>query len=170
MKSKLCTHVVQRVEVGLYKAVTPRSWQGHLKVTARSQQSQINTKVLNKAYFCCFCSNFVHLRWPWWLKPSRTPIWIYTKHTQEVTGVFLCWRGHTPSNHAYVIPVWNGANNKMMAVLRPMVNTSISCEEIQPKYTWGHGFRMYFWGVLPQGHGKVISRSQQVKSTQKRGK
>ena len=26
--------------------------------------------------------------------------------------------------------------DKMMAVLRPMVNTSISCEEIQPKYTW----------------------------------
>ena len=95
MKSKPCTHVVQRVGVGLYKAVTPRSWQGHLKVTARSHQSQINTKVLNKAYFCCFCSNFVHLRCPWWLKPSRTPTWMYTKHTQEVTGVFLCWRGHT---------------------------------------------------------------------------
>ena len=30
--------VVQRVGVELYRAVTPRSWQGHLKVTAKSNQ------------------------------------------------------------------------------------------------------------------------------------
>ena len=37
---------------------TPKSWQGHLKVTARSNQP----KLAKIAYFCSFCYNYVHLR------------------------------------------------------------------------------------------------------------
>ena len=44
----------------------------------------------------------------------------------------------------------------------PMATTSNTLYEYQPKYTcrW-HGLGLGFKGVLPQGHDKVISRSQQ---------
>ena len=42
---------------------TPSSWQGHLKVTARSNQ----LKLAKIAYFCSFCFNYVHLRCLRWL-------------------------------------------------------------------------------------------------------
>ena len=171
------------VGVELHRAVTPRSWQGHLKVTSRSNQH----KGVKIAYFCCFCSIEISMIVETQLATNNE---LYQTYPNRLQGWYRVWRGYTPANHPYVTPVWNSKNwpnNKTMAMFRPMVNTSILCEEIQPKYTWGHGFRMYFSGVKvqtvytcgPKGWGwalescypKVISRSQQghskVKSIQK---
>ena len=41
-----------------------------------------------------------------------------------------------------------------------MVITSNTYDESQPKYTWWHGLGLGLTGVLPQGHNKVIARSQ----------
>ena len=43
----------------------------------------------------------------------------------------------------------------------PMATTSNTLDESQPKFTWWHGLGLGFKVVLPQGHDKVISRSQQ---------
>ena len=44
--------------VGLHKGVTSRSCQGHLKVTAKSNQPK-SVKILS---FCCYCFISVHLK------------------------------------------------------------------------------------------------------------
>ena len=51
-----------------------------------------------------------------------------------------------------------------------MPNTSNKSVGTQPKYTWWHGLRLGFIWELPQGHGKVISRSQQSQISSKRSK
>ena len=43
--------------VVLHRVANSRSWQGHFKVTARSNQPKLG-KI---AYFGSFCSNYVHL-------------------------------------------------------------------------------------------------------------
>ena len=52
------TFVVKWVVVGFRRVVTPRSWQGRLKVMARSNQ----LKTAEMQFFCCFFYNYVHFR------------------------------------------------------------------------------------------------------------
>ena len=42
-----------------------------------------------------------------------------------------------------------------------MVGTLIKSDEAQSKYAWWPGLGLSFIELLPQGHGKVISRSHQ---------
>ena len=50
--------------VGINSGVTPRSQQGHLKVTGRSNQLQVGKTTL----FCWFYFNSTHFKCQWWLK------------------------------------------------------------------------------------------------------
>ena len=49
-----------------------------------------------------------------------------------------------------------------------MASTSNKSVRAQPMYTWWHVLVISFTGELPQGHGKVISRSQQGQISSKR--
>ena len=76
--------LVQGVRVGLYRAVTPRSWQNHLKVTPKSQQSQ--HKTVEKADFCCF-DTFFSLKMPMIVKPNWAQDGCPPSIPQEITGL-----------------------------------------------------------------------------------
>ena len=63
---------------------------------------------------------------------------LYQTYPNRLQGWYRVWRGYTPANHSYVTPVWNSRNwpnNKTIAMFRPMVNTSILCDEVQTVYT-----------------------------------
>ena len=45
-------------------------------------------------------------------------------------------------------------------MFEPMASTLNTYDESQPNYTWWHGSGLGLTGVLPQGHNKVIARSQ----------
>ena len=65
---------------------------------------------------------------------------LYQTYPNRLQGWYRVWRGYTPANHAYVTPVWNSrnwTNNKTIAMFRPMVNTSILCDEVRTVYTRG---------------------------------
>ena len=61
---------------------------------------------------------------------------------------------------------WCGERGEI--VFEPMAGTSKKSVRAQPMYTWWHGLVMSFTGELAQGHGKVISRSQQGQISSKR--
>ena len=56
----------------------------------------------------------------------------------------------------------------MKLIFKPMASTSNKSVRAQPMYTWWHVLVISFTGELPQGHGKVISRSQQGQISSKR--
>ena len=70
-----------------------------------------------------------------------------------------------PSNHPYVSPFWygrNGPNNSQIVIFGPLTSTHIKADEVRSLYIWWHGLWLFFMGVLPQCHDKVISRSNRL--------
>ena len=53
--------------------------------------------------------------------------------------------GVIPQQITLVWNIRNGPNNKMIAMFRPMVNTLILCNDVQPEYT--HGPKGWGWAL-----------------------
>ena len=66
--------------------------------------------------------------------------------------------------------IMNWCEERGDIVFEPMASTSNKSVRAQPMYTWWHVLVISFTGELPQGHGKVISRSQQGQISSKRVK
>ena len=64
--------------------------------------------------------------------------------------------------------IMNWCEERGDIVFEPMASTSNKSLRAQPMYTWWHVLVISFTGELPQGHGKVISRSQQGQISSKR--
>ena len=144
--------------VGPYKGVTSRSCKGHLKVTAWSNQPKI-VKIVS---FRCYCSNSVHLRWLWLLKPTQAPTRRYTKHISRGYRVIWGLEGNTPQNDLYVTPIpydRNRPNNRYSVMFGPITNTLLKVMKPNPskhgETGWGRASYGYYPKVksrLSQGH------------------
>ena len=64
--------------------------------------------------------------------------------------------------------IMNWCEERGDIVFEPMVSTFNKSVRAQPMYTWWHVLVISFTGELLQGHGKVISRSQQGQISSKR--
>ena len=128
------------------------------------KQGQMSLKWMKIAFwkkllkFCSFeMSMVVETRQDPRMELYRNTPWNYRVY-------YKGWRGNTPSNYPFVTPFSygrNGPNDKTIVMFGPMASTSNTFDESQPKYTWWHGLGLGFTWVLPQGHDKVISRSQE---------
>ena len=142
------------------------SCEGHLKITARSNE----LKTVENSLFCCFLLQLCSLKMPmmdWnWPRPQHGPI---SKHPRGYRGIIRFW-GFLPqpppqitlaSPQSMAVPTI--FKNRCMPYLDqwPVGPTSDISIWPETKYTWWHGLGLGFIGELLQGHGKVILRSQQ---------
>ena len=154
--------MVTWVGVGLHWGVTRRSWQGHLKVTARSNQLKIG----ENNQFLLVLLQFSSLEMSMVVEnPLDSSMEIWPKHPRGYSGNISAG-GVIPHQMTLMPPLSHIAEmdqiiNSTIVMLGPMATTSNTLDESQTKYTWWHGLGLGFKGVLPQGHDKVISRSQQ---------
>ena len=147
-------------EVGLHKGVTPRSCQGHLKVTAKSNQPK-RVKIVS---FCSYCSNSVHLRCLW-VMTIETHLVGTPNTSQEVTWVIWRLESNTPpprQNDLYVTPPpisydRNGPNSIYSVMFRPITNTLLKVMKPNPSKHGETGWGKPLYGYYP----KVKSRSSQ---------
>ena len=151
------------------------SWQGHLKVTTRSN----NTKQVKITFLLLFSYNYVHFRCPWWFEtyldlnadqstPPPTPICYH-----NISG-----RGFYPPPFPFKQPfcrhclIWqNGPNNTLMLYFDqwPIYINYIWQSTTQVYMVKGSGAR--FYGVVTprswQSHLKVKESSNQHKTGEK---
>ena len=80
-----------------------------------------------------------------------------------VIEVWYPWPLGWYKNVSYTHCHWKGVE----LIFESMASTFIKSVRTQPMWTWWHGLVMSFTGELPQGHGKVISRSQQGQMSSK---
>ena len=145
--------------VGLDRGVTPRSKQGHLKVTGRSNQIQIGENSL----FLLVLLHFNSLEMPMVVKT-------HIDHSMEIyQNIPWGYRdniragGVIPHQITLMSPLLHMAENQIiqrLSCLDQWPVLQIHYEESQPKYTWWHGLGLGLTGVLLKGHKKVIARSQ----------
>ena len=155
-------------------SATQRSWQGHLKVTARSNQLKMDENNLFLLFFLQLCPLKMSMMVQTHLKPNTE----FTKHiSRHYRGFIGVGRVLTPSNHPYVSPVWcdrNWQKNRQIVLFQPIVNyvPTIRVDGAQPKqiYTWQHALELGVIGVFVrsrQGHLEVKARSKQLKVVEK---
>ena len=145
---------------GLHRDVTPRSQQGPLKVTGRSNQIQIGANSL----FLLVLLQFNSLEMPMVVEThidhsmeiyQKTP-WGYRANIRAI-----------PHQITLMSPLYHMAEMDQiiyrLSCLDQWPVLQIHYEESQPKYTWWHGLGLGLTGVLPKGHTKVIARSQKCK-------
>ena len=146
--------------LGFTGSITPRSWQGHLNVTGRSNQLQIGE---NSLFLCCF--NSAHLRCLWWLRLTWTPAWKYNRSTPRGYRGNIRARGVIPHQITLMSPLSHMAEiDKITQRLSCLDQWPVGLLHThwmnpKPKYTWWHGLGVGLdRGVTPrsqQGHLKV---------------
>ena len=149
---------------------TPRSWQGHLKVTARSNQLKMDENNLFLFLFLQLCPLKMSMVIQTYLERNTS----YTKQISRHYRVFLgVRRVLTPSNHPYVSPVGcdrNWQNIRQIVIFLPIskYRPNIRVDGAQPKHidTWRHALGLGFIGVFVRswpGYLEVTARSNQLK-------
>ena len=93
--------MVKWVGVGFHRVVSARSWKGHLKITARSNERKTREN-------CLFFSTLMFSLDVYdCLKHTYTPTQNIPKHlNRSEDNNKRGWKGYTLSNHPCVTPVW----------------------------------------------------------------
>ena len=89
--------------VGIYRSVTPRSWQGHLKVTRMSTQLKRSENILFLVQ-CCSLEKSIRVNVEGHIDPGTD---LYQETPRKVTRVMKGLEAlkTTPSYHPFVTPV-----------------------------------------------------------------
>ena len=161
--------------VGLRMSANPRSWQGHLKVTARSNQLKMDENNLFLFLFLQLCSLKMSMVVQTYLESNTE---LHQTHFKTLQGFLGVRRELTPSNHPYVSPVWcdrNWQNIRQIVIFLPIskYRPTIRVDEAQPKQidTWRHALGLGFIGVFVRswsGYLEVTARSNQNKVVKNR--
>ncbi len=138
--------------------VTSRSFQGHIKVTSRSNTAE---SPFPKVFFMITCWNEVLTT----LGLVRTWSIRLSEYTQVVSWPWGVHRVNTPLvNNPIRVPrqtAKSGWKSGQRQDWTTQVTTPPALGGHTDGYIWWHGLGLCFMGVWPQGHVKVISRSYQ---------